>query len=170
MCGAVCVRAYEATRVCWMHLNRGDRFLSAPSLRSPLWSADRERTDAHNNRLCSSLRLNLISPQPRCRPAPTVPLSINWISPTHHRGRAAVVFHFLCLHGARIVSPDLCFWTAGCGCVMPRWVLDGSWCYLCVYFFLLPLVVCHRTDALIRYLRYVSDIGLFMVGILFHPL
>lgn len=109
-------------------------------------------------------------PPARCRPAPTVPFSINWISPTHHRGRAAVVFHFLCLHGARIFSPDLCFWTAGCGCVMPRWVLDGSWCYLCVYFFLLPLVVCHRTDALIRYLRYVSDIGLFMVGILFPPL
>lgn len=119
---------------------------------------------ADNNRLCSSLRLISSPPSPGADPHRLFP---SLSTESHHRGRAAVVFHFLCLHGARIVSPDLCFWTAGCGCVMPRWVLDGSWCYLCVYFFLLPLVVCHRTDALIRYLRYVSDIGLLMFGILF---
>lgn len=82
MCGAVCVRAYEATQVCWMHLNRGDRFLSSPSLRSPLWSADRERTVAHNNRLCSSLRLISSPPRPGADPHRLFP-SLSTESPRH---------------------------------------------------------------------------------------
>lgn len=82
--------------------------------------------------------------RPRCRPVPSLPpYHLNHTyKRERERERDAVVFHFLCFQGpvsptSFFSLPDLCLWTASCGCVST----DYCCCYLCVYFFLLPLVI-----------------------------